>query len=199
LKPDSGRTSIRAMRGMILLALTATMLGCGSNDDSSTETNSSASLPGKGDDDCTGTLTGGPHPGPLTCNVRWSYAANPGAAASEGDVTIMTILGGLTDGAGTFSQNLVFRGHVQVQVYDDLVFEPSDRLASKGTTGSASFKDSGAKSLYSANRASLNIIALEPDPSAPSVNMVSGSADWDLEYLSSDMVDATIAVTFEDQ
>jgi hypothetical protein len=184
---------------MILLALAATMMACGSNDDGSTETSSSAALPGDKDDGCRGTLTGGPHPGPVTCNVRMSYAANPGAAASVGDVTILTILGGMADNAGTFSQNLVFHGQARVQAYDDLVFEAMQGIAQKGTVGSASFTDRSARSLFSTNRASLNITALHPNPGAPAVNTVSGSADWDLSYLGSQMVDATISITFEDQ
>lgn len=199
LETRSGADYIRAMRGAILLALAATMIACGSNDDGSTETSSSAALPGKGDDGCRGTLTGGPHPGRVTCNVRMSYAAGPGFASSEGDVTILTILGGLADNAGAFSQNLVFHGRAQVQAYDDLVFEARQGITQKGTTGSASFNDSGARSLFSAERASLNITALEPNPGAPSVNTVSGSADWDLSYLGSPMVDATISITFEEQ
>ncbi|HEU4579626.1 MAG TPA: hypothetical protein VFS67_15315 [Polyangiaceae bacterium] len=188
------------MRGTLLLVLAATLFGCGSNDDDSTteESNTSASLPDDSDD-CTGTLTGGPHPGALSCNVRVSYAAEPGVASSESDVTILTVQGSLKDGAGSFSQNLVFHGRASVQTYDDLVYEERQGITKKGTTGSVSFKDSNASSLFSADRASVSITALTPDPSVPSINRLSGSAEWDLSYLSSSMVDASIAITFEQQ
>jgi hypothetical protein len=176
--------------------LAATLFACGSNDDSSTESSPSGLLP---DDDCTGTLTGGPHPGPLNCRVRMSYEAEAGASASEPDVTVLTFQGGLKDGAGSFSQNIVFRGRAAVQTYDDLVYEARVGLIKRGTIGSVSFVDSSARGLTSADRASVTITALEPDPSVPSVNRVSGSAEWDLRYVSSSMVDATITITFEKQ
>src|SRR4051812_19134055 len=161
------------MREIVLLALAATMIACGSNDDSSTETNSSASLPSGGDEDCTGTLTGGPHPGALSCRVQMSYTAGVGATSSEPDVTTLTVLGSLKDGGGTFSQNLVFHGRAEVQTYDQLVYEAREGIAKKGTVGTASFNDSGAKSLYSADRASVNITVVEPNPQVPAVNQVS--------------------------
>jgi len=184
------------MREIILLALAATMIACGSNDDASAKTNGSASLK---DDGCRGTLTGGPHPGPLTCRVRMGYTADAGGiTASMGDVTTLTILGGLTDDAGSFSQNLVFPGRAQVQTYDELVYEAREGIAQRGTVGSVSFNDRSVRSLFSADRASVNITALEPDPEVPAVNLVSGSAEWDLSYLGG-MVNASISITFEDQ
>jgi hypothetical protein len=184
------------------LVLVASLNACGSDDDAPSEMASFSAQPGgesENADDCTGTVTGGPHPGPLTCSVRVNYFAEPSFAASEGDVTVLTISGGLVDDTGGISQNLIVRGQPMVQTYDELVLEPREGLVRTGSVGTLEFQDRNESTLFFRDTGSVTLTAVGPAPFSAGSFMVSGSAEWELTGLFSETVEATIAITFVDQ
>src|SRR5688572_22669165 len=95
---------------LAFVGLAALLSACGGDDGDDNDMESNANQPGSGgNDDCTGTVTGGPHPGPLTCSVQGSYFAQASAASNTPDVTILIVNGNLNDRTGFINQNLVIR------------------------------------------------------------------------------------------
>jgi hypothetical protein len=201
------------MRVLILLALVAVTNACGSEDDGS-ETRDDASRSDDGSseseaveslegsnagpaDRCRGTVTAGPNPGPLSCRVR--VGANPNTTTGEGYITSLTVSGTLDDDSGALNQSLVFLELPQVKTYDELFFLPRMGLFRAGTSGSLEFVDRSQRTLFSGNRGSVTLTAVGPSPDLPGQYLISGSAEWDLTLLNSDVVEGTVAITFEDQ
>lgn len=193
----------RAMKYANILAfvgVAALLSGCGGDDGADdNDTQSNANQPGGGGNDgCTGTVTGGPHAGPLHCVISLFYSAPASVVSNTADVTTLTVTGGLDDKSGGITQNLVIRGRPMVQSYPELVNEPMMGLVRLGSVGTLDFAD-GSSSLFYGVTGSVTLTAVEQPPSGG--YRISGSATWDVassEYADTE-ASATIAITFRDQ
>jgi hypothetical protein len=183
---------------LAFVGLAALLSACG-GDDGDKDTESNANQPGGGgNDDCTGTVSGGPHPGPLSCTVQVLYSAQPSAVSNTADVTILTVTGSLDDSSAAIRQNLVIRGRPMVQSYPELVNEPQMGLVRLGSVGTIDFNDA-SPDLFYGETGSVTLTAIGMTPGGST--MLSGSATWEVE--TNDFADteesATISITFRDQ
>jgi hypothetical protein len=189
---------------LAFVGVAALLSACGGDDGDDNDMESNANQPGGGggggavDDDCIGTVTGGPHPGPLSCVILATYYAQPSFAAATPDVTVLRVSGGLNDNSGGIDQSLAIRGRPMVQSYPELVNEPMMGLVRMGTQGFLDFNDENP-SLFYADAGSVTLTEVSMNPGGSIA--LSGSATW--EVATSDFAEteasATISITFRNQ
>ena len=184
---------------LAFVGLASLLSACGGDDGDNDDTDSSANQPGGGgdNDDCTGTVTGGPYPGAVKCVILVNYASQTSVISNTADVTILTVSGGVAGDAAGISQNLVFRGRPMVQSYPELVNEPRMGLVRLGSVGTLDFND-GSPSFFYGETGSVTLTEVGMSPGGS--YMISGSANWNVgSELDGTGTSATISLTFRDQ